>query len=58
MSVGTTPTTPDIAPTLTPEPSTTKADTASAEQPFIGVTATVAPTGDTSIRPFQFHASD
>ena len=44
-------TTPD-SPTLTPE--TTKAT----ERPFIGAPATVAPTGDEAIRPFEFHASD
>ena len=33
-------------------------DPASSERPFIGAAATVEPTGDTSIRPFEFHASD
>jgi pimeloyl-ACP methyl ester carboxylesterase len=50
MSVDTT-TTPGGTPTLTPEP-------ASTERPFIGATAIVEPTGDTSIRPFQFRATD
>jgi pimeloyl-ACP methyl ester carboxylesterase len=58
MSVETTPSTPGVAPTLTPGSSTAKPDTADAEQPFIGATATVEPSGDTSIRPFEFHASD
>ena len=52
MSPETTPANPDNTPTLTPE--TTK----SAERPFIGAAATVVPTGDASIRPFQFHAQD
>jgi pimeloyl-ACP methyl ester carboxylesterase len=50
MSVETT-TSPGATPTLTPEPTT-------AEKPFIGATATVEATDDTSIRPFSFHASD
>jgi pimeloyl-ACP methyl ester carboxylesterase len=50
MSVETT-TTPGGTPTLTPEPTST-------ERSFIGATATVEPTGDTSIRPFEFHASE
>src|SRR5688572_584476 len=58
MSAETTPTTPGDAPTLTPESIPAKPDAASAERPFIGATATVAATGDTSIRPFEFHASD
>ena len=58
MSVGTTPTTPGGAPTQTPETVPTKPDVASAERPFIGAKATVEPTSDTSIRPFQFRASD
>jgi len=58
MSEETTPTTPGGAPTLTPESTPAKPDAASFERPFIGATATVAPTGDTLIRPFQFHASD
>ena len=58
MSVENTPTTPSGAPTLTPDTAPAKPDAASAERPFIGASATVEPTGDTSIRPFQFHASD
>ena len=53
MSVETTPTTSPTqttTPTLTPETTT--------ERPFIGATATVAPSGDAAIRPFEFHASD
>ena len=57
MPVETTPTTPGGAPTPTPGTVPAKPDAASAERPFIGATATVEPTGDTSIRPFQFHAS-
>ena len=53
MSVDTT-TTSGGTPTLTPEP----ADTATKERPFVGATANVAPTGDASIRPFSYHASD
>jgi hypothetical protein len=58
MSVKTTPTTPGVAPTFTPEPSMAKVDSESAEEPFIGAVATVEQTGNTSIRPFQFHAND
>jgi pimeloyl-ACP methyl ester carboxylesterase len=50
MSVETT-TTPGGTPTLAPE-------TTTIERPFIGATATIEPSGDTSIRPFQYRASD
>ena len=58
MAVETTTTTPDSATTLRPETTPAKSDADSLERSFIGATATVAPTSDTSIRPFQFHASD
>jgi len=47
-------TTPGGTDTLTPTPSTTSPSSTPAETPVIGAAAT----GDTSIRPFQFHASD
>ena len=47
-------TTPGGADTLSPTPSTTSPSPASAESPAIGFAAA----GDTSIRPFEYHASD
>ena len=52
MSAETTPT------TSTPETAPAKPDATRPDRPFIGAAATVAPAGDPSIRPFQFHASD
>ena len=39
-------------------PTQTSETTKPAERPFIGAAANVMPTGDRSLRPFEFHASD
>ena len=49
--------TTDGAPTLTPETIPAKPAVDSG-RPFIAAASALAPTGDISIRPFQFHASD
>ena len=49
---------PRKRPTLTPETTPAKHEAASLERPFIGASATLNAAGETSIRPFSFHASD
>ena len=53
----TTRTASDSAKTLAPEPTTANPSATVGERPIIGAAAT-EPTGDTSIRPFSFRASD
>ena len=58
MSVETIRTPPGAAPITTPGTSPAKPDIAVSERTFIGAGASVESTGDTSIRPFEYHASD
>ena len=44
--------------TRTSQPATANPGAKDDERPFIGASPTAHPSGDTSIRPFEFHASD
>ena len=50
--------TPGGTDTLAPKPATTTPSATPVEASVIGRPPSAQPTGDTSIRPFQFHASD
>ena len=54
----TTRTAPDSAKTLAPDPTPAGPDPTTAGSPFIGATPTEEAGPDSSIRPFEFHASD